>query len=117
MVQQLTAVDNATHAQMKGANQNLGELVKVFAQAFPLHSERGSFTMSAAASKAVAEASIKTGSIVLFMATNAAAATLMAGADSLYVSTSAGVGFTVHTAGGGSAVGTETFEYLAVSIG
>ena len=109
--------DNATLGQMKGANQNLGALVGILASAFPLHSNRGSFTMAAAASKAVADTSIKTGSVILAMPTNASAATLLAGSHNLYFTTSPGVGFTVHTADGGNAAGTETFDYLAVSIG
>jgi hypothetical protein len=117
MIQRIAPADNASQAQMKGANMNLGELVKAFSQAFPLHSERGSFTMSAAISKTVTDTTIKTGSIVMLMPTNASAATLLSGAHNLYFTTSAGVGFTVHTADGVSAAGTETFDYLSVSIG
>lgn len=110
--------DTAMLGQAKGVNQNLGAFVSAFATAFPLHSNRGSFTMAAAASKVVTDTTIKVGSIVLLMPTNAAAATLMAGANSLYVSArTPGASFTVATAGGGNAAGSETFEYLAVSIG
>lgn len=116
-VQTAPSSENATHAQMKGANQNLGALVKVFAAAFPLHSHRGSFTMAAASSKAVSDPAIKSGSIVWIMPTNAAAAALLAGAQNLYFTMTPDVGFTVSTAAGGNGAGTETFEYLAVSIG
>jgi hypothetical protein len=102
----------------QGINTNLGELVKTMRTAFPLHNNTGSFTMGAAATKVVADTTIKAGSIVLLMPTNAAAGTLMAGATSLYVSArTAGTSFTVATANAGNAAGTETFEYIAVTIG
>jgi hypothetical protein len=103
--------------QAKGVNENLGALVQAFATAFPLHSNTGSFTMAAANVKAVADSAIRGGSIIYLMPTNAAAAALMAGANSLYCVRATGVGFTATTAGGGSAAGTETFDYLAVTIG
>ena len=112
------ATDNAMLGQVKGVNQNLGALVQAFTTAFPLHSSTGSFTMAVAATKTVTDATIKAGSIVLLMPTNAAAAALMAGANSLYISArAAGASFTAATAGGGSATGSETFEYLAVTTG
>jgi hypothetical protein len=112
------ATDNAMLGQAKGVNQNLGALVQAFTTAFPLHSSTGSFTMAAAANKVITDATIKAGSIVLLMPANAPAGALMAGANSLYVSArAAGASFTVATAGGGNAAGTETFEYLAVTTG
>jgi hypothetical protein len=73
----------------------------------------GTFTAGAAATTDVANTAVLTGCKVFIFPTNAAAGTLMAGADSLYVSAvTAGVGFTVATAGGGNAAGTETFNYL-----
>lgn len=109
--------NTAMLGQAKGVNENLGLLVQAFATAFPLHSNTGSFTMAAANVKAVADTAIRAGSIIYLMPTNAAAATLMAGANSLYCVRAAGVGFTATTAGGGNAAGTETFDYLAVTIG
>ena len=109
------ATDNAMIGQAKGVNQNLGALVQAFTTAFPLHSSTGSFTMAVAATKTVTDATIKAGSIVLLMPTNAAAATLMGSAKSLYVSAKTpGASFTVATANAGNAVGTETFDFAVL---
>lgn len=110
--------DAALIGQAQGVNKNLAELVSVLRTAFPLHCNTGSFTLSAAATKTVVDTTIKAGSIVFLMPTNAAAATLISGAKSLYVSArTAGASFTVATADGTNATGTEQFEYIAVSIG
>jgi hypothetical protein len=104
--------------QAQGVNKNLADLTQVMRTAFPLHSATGSFTLDAAATTNVVETSIKADSMVIPMPTNAAAATLMGGDSSLYISSrTAGIGFSVTTADGGAAAGTETFEFLAVSIG
>jgi hypothetical protein len=69
------------------------------------------FTMDAAASKAISDKRITANSHISLTPTNVAAANLMLGASSLYISArTAGVSFTVHTASG-SAGGTETFSY------
>lgn len=76
----------------------------------------GSFTLAAAATTTVTDTNVTANSVVLPFPTNASAATLMAGASSLYVSAkTAGTSFTVATADGGNAAGTETFEYLIYS--
>lgn len=89
-------------------NQILGKLVNIIQAIFPR--SIGTFTMAAATSKTVTDANVTAGSFVSLTATNAAAATLMAGANALYVSTASG-SFVVATAGGGAAAGTETFAY------
>jgi len=72
----------------------------------------GSFTMPAAASLTVAQPSIKSTSVVMLSPTNAAAGTLQGSAKALYVSAIvAGASFTVTTASGVAAAGTETFSY------
>lgn len=74
----------------------------------------GSFTMAAANLKAVPETRVVAGTTVRLIPTNAAAATLMGSAKSLYVDkavTVAGTSFTVKTADGNNAAGTETFDY------
>jgi len=68
----------------------------------------GSFTMAAASTKDVAETRARLTTTVRLVPTNAAAATLMAGASSLYVakaSTAAGTSFRVATADGAAAAG------------
>ncbi len=77
----------------------------------------GNFTLGAAASTVVAQTLVTASSLIFLQPTNAAAATLMAGSSSLYISAkSAGVSFTVATADAGSAAGTETFSYLLVNL-
>lgn len=72
---------------------------------------RGTFTMDGDASTSVTKAECTTSSVVLLMPTNADAATLMAGASAPYVTVGSG-SFTVNTADGGNAAGTETFAYM-----
>ncbi len=78
----------------------------------------GSFTLAAASSTTVADKSISASSIVLPFPKNAAAATLMSGAKSLYHDVSAnvaGASFTVKTADGSAAAATEQFSYIVVN--
>ena len=90
----------------------LGKLVQIFSNLFPRVS--GSFTMAAAATKAVADTRVQANSIVFLTPTNAAAGTLMGSNKALYISSvTAGVGFTVATAAGTNAAGTEIFSYVA----
>jgi len=72
----------------------------------------GSFMANISNSFAVGNAFISAGSKVFLQPTNAAAATLQAGASALYVSAKTpGVSFQVTTADGGACAGTETFDY------
>ncbi len=78
----------------------------------------GSFTMAAAATYVKADARVRMDgatnkSKIVLIPTNAAAATLQSGANVIYLSaTTANTNFTVSTAGGGNAAGTETFDYI-----
>ncbi len=75
------------------------------------------FTMAAASAKVVSDANVTATSVIQLIPTNAAAATLMGGASSLYVSArSAGTSFTVATANGVAAAGNETFSYTISGI-
>lgn len=74
---------------------------------------KGSFTCGAAATTTVTQPNVKSTSVVLLVATNAAAATLMAGLTDLYISAkTAGASFAVTTGNGVAAAGTETFDYV-----
>jgi hypothetical protein len=76
---------------------------------------RGTFTCTNAATTTVSDqaAAVLATSVITLMPTNAAAATLMSGAKSLYVSTrTAATSFVVSTADASAAAGTETFEYI-----
>lgn len=78
--------------------------------------DAGNITLDAAASTTIANANVKSTSQIILFPTNAAAATLVAGSSSPYVSAkSAGVSFTISTADAGSAAGTETFDYILVN--
>ena len=76
----------------------------------------GTFTLSAAASTVVANTSVTSTSKINWTPTNAAAATLLAGANNLYLSArTSGASFTLTTAAGGSPAGTETFDFTLVN--
>jgi uridylate kinase len=73
-------------------------------------------TLSAAVTTTKADTSILTGSKIMLTPTNVAAANLMLGTKSLYVSAkTAGTSFAVTTADGTAAAGTETFDYVIVN--
>ncbi len=94
--------------QLRGVVQQLSAWVA----AFTGRVVTGSFTMAAAATTTVAQPAVKATSVVQLQATNASAGTLMGSAKALYVSVlNPGVGFTVATASGGNAAGTETMQY------
>jgi len=100
---------------LKGTNEQLSQLVQVLQAIFPRVT--GSFTLAAAATTTVTQPAIRANSIVLQpVATNAAAATLMGSTKSLYVSAlTPGTSFTVATANGAAAAGTETFSYVVIN--
>lgn len=90
-------------------NQILAQMLDLFRNLFPRTT--GTFTMAAAATKVVTDANVTTSSVITLTATNAAAGTLMGSNECLYVTPAAG-SFTVATAAGTAAAGTETFVYL-----
>ena len=74
----------------------------------------GTLTLAGAASTTVTNYNVTVNSKVKLTPTNAAAATLIHGTSSPYhdpISNVSGTSFTIRTADGGSAAGTETFEY------
>lgn len=74
------------------------------------------FTATAAASTVVADTEVQANSHIVVTATNIAGANLMAGAKTFYVSArNAGVSFTLSTADGTSAAGTENFTYRVLA--
>jgi hypothetical protein len=76
----------------------------------------GGFTMAASFTQTIANTAVTASSRIFLFPTNAAGATLMASAKSLYMGVrTAGVSFTVITADGNNAAGTETFNYLIVN--
>lgn len=108
MDQPINLTDVVTKLQQ--ANQLLGQLVNVVTNWFPRVT--GTFTMDAAASKAVTDSRVTSASVIVLVPTNAAAGTLQGSNESLYV-TPANGSFTVATAAGTAASGTETFSYVA----
>jgi NAD(P)-dependent dehydrogenase (short-subunit alcohol dehydrogenase family) len=96
---------------------NLAQLNNTLAVFLGVTGTGGAFTMAAAATLVVPNALVTAGSIILLTPTNAAAATLQGSNESLYISAkAAGVSFTVATAAGTSAAGTETFSYIIVNL-
>lgn len=89
----------------------LGQLVVLLRQLFPRIF--GTFTLTAAASHAVADPRVQAGATVQLQAANAAAGTLQGSAKSLYYTVTPGVGFTVFTANATNAAGGEVFSYTA----
>lgn len=76
----------------------------------------GSFTLAAAATTVVPQQNVKSTTVIMLTPTNAAAGTLQGSAKCLYVSVKTpGTGFTVATASGVAAAGTETFDYALFS--
>lgn len=74
----------------------------------------GTVTLDADASTTVTDINCSAASFIAITPTNAAAATLQAGASHLYVTPAAG-SFTLNTADAGSAAGTETFAWAILS--
>ena len=94
--------------QLQGIVRQLSNWVT----AFTGRTVYGTFTLAAAATTVVTEPATKSNSFIQLTPTNAAAGTLTGSAKALYVSVkTAGASFTVATASGGSAAGTETFSY------
>ena len=109
---------DAMIGQALGVNKNLAEIASILRTAFPLSAYQGTFTCSAAATTTVTDANVKATSTILLTPTNAAAATLQAGASHLYLSArTEATSFALATADSGSAAGTETFQYLIVNTG
>ena len=95
--------------QLKGIVQQLTHLVAAITGRVTY----GTFTLAAAASTTIPNASVEGNSVISPRATNAAAATLMGSNKALYVSAIVPqVSFTVSTASGANAAGTETFSYI-----
>lgn len=94
-------------ALLQSINLTLGALGKLYS---------GTVTLGAAATTVVTNTNVLANSQIVLMPTNAAAGTLVSGANSPYISArTAGTSFTIATAGGGAAAGTETFQYMIVN--
>lgn len=104
-----TGQANDVSTKLQIGNQILAQMLDLFTNLFPRTT--GTFTMAAAATKVVTDANVTTTSVITLTATNAAAGTLMGSNECLYVTPAAG-SFTVSTAAGTAAAGTETFAYL-----
>lgn len=90
----------------KGINNVAQAILSVLPRVF------GTFTLAAAATTTVPQTATQSTSYITLTPLNAAAATLMGGAKSLYVSARVqGASFTVATANAAAAAGTEQFSY------
>lgn len=105
--------DGAADTTLYVKETGTGNTGWVAIQLFTNKIKTGSFTLAAAATTDVANTAVAANSKIWLIPTNAGAASLMAGAKSLYHSAnSAGVSFTVATADASAAAGTETFNYI-----
>ncbi len=96
-------------------NQILNGLLDAIRSGFPR--TVGTFTMAAAATLVVPQTATQSTSNISLTALNAAAATLMGSAKSLYISArTQGASFTVATASGAAAAGTEQFQYELLNL-
>jgi hypothetical protein len=103
-----TAGGTDTITALQGIIRQLAAWVK----AFQGRITQGAFTMAASATTTVAQTAVQSKSNITLTPANAAAATLVGSAKSPYISSvSPGTSFTVATANGGNAVGTEIFDY------
>ena len=107
--------DTVLQAHAAGINQNLSKLVGLLSTQFPLRAHVGVFTLGAAASTVVSAANTTADCTVLLVGLNASAGTLQGSSKALYISARvAGTAFTVATASGASAAGTEQFQYIMI---
>src|ERR1035437_5757440 len=94
--------------QLQGIVRQLSNWV----MAFTGRTVYGSFTLTAAATTVVTEPATKSNSFIQLTPLNASAGTLAGSVKALYVSArTAGASFTVATAAGTNAAGTEQFSY------
>ena len=100
--------------ETNGVTQLQAILVQLTAwvTAFTGRTTFGSFILAAAATTVVTEPAVQANSFIQLTALNAAAGTLMGSAKYLYISAKTpGASFTVATADGTNAAGTEQFSY------
>lgn len=102
--------------QAQGLNSNMGALIAVLRNAFPLSAYTGTFTCTNAVTTTVTDAHVKTSSFIFLQATNAAAGTLQGSAKNLFITPAVG-SFAAATASGVAAAGTEKFNYIVVNVG
>ena len=95
---------------LNAANRNGSLLIQTMSAILPRVT--GSFTLSGSANTTISEPSVTPDSIISWVPTNAAAATVIGSAASLYLSArNAGSNFVVSTANGGATAGTAIFTY------
>jgi hypothetical protein len=101
-------------SNLAGGVQNLGRIAQLLDTVFPR--AIGTFTLTAnSATTTVSQASMVANGFPVWIPTNSTAALLEGSAKKLYLaSVVAGTGFTLVTANGGTAAGTETFSYVAI---
>jgi len=114
------------NSQLKYGVQNTGQiaialqsLLTLLPSVFPqvLAFTGGTFTLAGSASTTVAQPLTAANSFIFVFPTNAAGGTLQGSAKSLYVSArTANTSFTVSTASGVAAAGTEAYLYILVNL-
>jgi len=107
--------DQAISQAAQAISTNLAAITQALQAAFAGQANAGTLTMTATTSKIVTDSAASSSSLVMLFAQNAAAAALMGSAKSLYATSGSG-SFTVATADGTSAAGTEIFTYLILNL-
>ena len=107
--------DTAILQAAQAINLNLSAIQQALVNALIGNASTGKFTMPAGASKTVTDAHVTATSIIMPIALNASAATLMGSAKALYPTASAG-SVTFATANGAAAAGSEQFAYLTLNL-
>lgn len=114
--QQGAAQGSAGGTDIVIALQGIIRQLTAWVQAYQGRQSVGAARLSAAATTVVANTSVQGTSLITLTPTNAAAATLISGSKSPYISAlSPGVSFTIATADGTSAAGTETYNYMILN--
>lgn len=95
------------------ALQGIIRQLSAWVMAFNGRASMGSVTLAAAATTVVLQPAVAANSNINLTATNASAGALIGSAKSPYISAiSPGISFTIATANGVAAAGTETFNYI-----
>lgn len=110
-IDDLTALTSGTSADILIIEDDSASATKSIRVGYLL--APGSFTMDTGTTKIISCTYVATTSQVLLFPTNAAAASLQSATSAIYISDkTAATSFTVTTADGNTAAGTETFDYV-----
>lgn len=100
--------------QLSAGNQNMSRLIQTLGNLADY--SIGTISWAASSSVTVSDPNVTATSYISWVPTSASAATLMANATNPYLSArTTATSFTLTTANGGAAAGTETFSYILLN--